>query len=177
MRITDASWLDLFDTFEGTAMRLETQPSYLVDAGREESAQFLATGRVEDEGPDRRWRRQMRTARDTGRLVARVRLISEPPGDYQRFLIACNRFNDEDGEDIRYLTYRRAEELGLPLGDFWLFDEQVLLRMDFDKSGRPLDKELVDADSAAVAQAREWVALAREHAMPYRELVKGHSGS
>lgn len=170
--ITDASWLDLFDGFERTAMRLETQPSYLVEAEQDEFAQFLATGLVEDDDPDRRWRRQMRAARDTGRLVARVRLISEPPGDYQRFLIACNRFNDEDGEDIRYLTYRRAAELGLPLRDYWLFDDTTLLRMNFDDRGRPLDKELVDHDPAAAEQAREWLAVAMEHAVPYRDLVK-----
>ncbi|MBF9066570.1 DUF6879 family protein [Streptacidiphilus fuscans] len=172
MLITDASWLDLFDTFERAALRLETQPSYLVDAEQEEYAQFLATGAVEDEEPDRRWRRQMRAARDTGRQVARVRLIDEPPADYQRFLIACNRFNDEDGEDIRYLNYRRADELDLPREDFWLFDDATLLRMRFDELGRPLDKELVDNDPAAAKQARDWLALAMKHATPYRDLAK-----
>lgn len=175
--ITDASWLDLFDTFERTALRLETRPSYLVDAEQEEYERFLATGIVEDDDPDRRWRRQMRAARDTGRQVARVRFISEPPGDYQRFLMACNRFNEEDGEDIRYLTYRRADELGLPLRDFWLFDDSQLLLMHFDKDGRPLDKELVDNDREAAEQARTWIALAMEHATPYRELVKEPSAS
>ncbi|RAG83569.1 hypothetical protein DN069_21485 [Streptacidiphilus pinicola] len=175
--ITDASWLDLFDTFERTAIRLETQPAYLVDAEQEEYQRFLATGIVEDDEPDRRWRRQMRAARDTGRRVARVRFVTEPPGDYQRYLFACNRFNDEDGEDIRYLTYRRAAELCLPLADFWLFDDAVLLKMNFAEQGRPLDKELVDRDRAAAEQARVWLALAMKHATPYRELAREPSAS
>jgi hypothetical protein len=175
--ITDASWLDLFDTFERTAVRLETRPSYLVEAEREEYERFLATGLVEDDDPDRRWRRQMRAARDTGRLVARVRFINEPLGDYQRYLFACNRFNEEDGEDIRYLTYRRAAELGLPLRDFWLFDDRQLLLMNFDERGRPLDKELVEHDPAATERARGWLATAMEHATPYRELAKELSAS
>lgn len=175
--ITDASWLDLFDTFERAAVRLETRPSYLVDAEQEEFGRFLATGVVEDDDPDRRWRRQMRAARDSGRQVARVRFIREPPGDYQRYLIACNQFNEEDGEDIRYLTYQRAAELGLPQVDFWLFDDRLVLMMAFDDKGRPLDKELVEDDAAAVDQAREWISLAMEHATPYRELVKELSAS
>jgi hypothetical protein len=169
--ITDASWLDLFDTFESTALRLETQPSYLVEAEQEEFTQFLATGAVVDDDPDRRWRRQMRAARDSGRRVARVRFISEPLGDYQRYLFACNRFNDEDGEDIRYLTYRRAAELGLPRIDFWLFDDRTVLMMNFDDRGRPLDKELIEDDQVHAERARAWIALALEHAVPYRALL------
>ncbi len=162
---------NLFDRFEHEAFRLETLPVYTVEAEQETFAAFLA-GTVQPLTEIRffsAWHDSIRAVVARGGEVKRVRILDEPPTDYQRFEVWAGQFNTAAGEILNYLPRSRAKEIGLPLGnDWWLFDSKYLARMKFDPDGRPLGGEVTD-DEHLVAQHRAWRDLANRHATPSAE--------
>jgi hypothetical protein len=77
-----------------------------------------------------------------------VRVVSLPLTDYSRFGLTYSRYNNDAGEDIRYLL--RDEAAGLPDFDYWLFDSRTAARMHFDDDDRLLGFELVDEPAVLV---------------------------
>jgi hypothetical protein len=59
------------------------------------------------------------------------------------------------GEDIRYLVHERAQEVGLPNHDYWLFDSHKLLRIHFDESDRFVGGEIID-DPTEIVRHNYW---------------------
>lgn len=131
--------------FQHTAWRLEARREYQVDYESDRYRTFL---RGEDPGIAGResWLGTIREITERGQRVERVRLVDEPPTDYQRFLLWGTGHTVDAGEDIRYLTRARSEEVGLPARDFWLFDSRVLgeFRYEGDHS---LGMELIEDPS------------------------------
>ncbi|WP_406341782.1 DUF6879 family protein [Streptomyces sp. NBC_00648] len=80
-----------------------------------------------------------------------------PPTEGQRFLLASGLGNVRAGEDIRNLPRSKAERLGLPDYDFWLFDSRVLARFVFDEDDTTVGVILSEdpAEIAAACQARD----------------------
>jgi hypothetical protein len=99
-----------------------------------------------------------------GARFERVRVIDEPPTDYQRFEAWCGRWNIEAGEILRSLSRSQAEDLGIGHGpDWWLLDDEALIITDFDPQGQPVASRLVE-DQEDLDQARRlWLAVL-EHA-------------
>ncbi len=161
----------LFNRFEHEAFRLETLPVYVVVEEQPWFAEFLA-GTIQPltEIPFfSEWHDSIRTAEAEGRHVKRVRILDEPPTDYQRFEIWAGQFNTAAGETLLYLTRSRAEEIGLPVDhDWWMFDAARLALMKFDAEGHPLGGDLTD-DQQLVEQHRAWRDLALRHATPCAE--------
>jgi len=80
----------------------------------------------------------------------------------------------ESGEDVRILDLTDRPDLGLPVQDFWLFDDTAVVRMDYAPDGTQLGRELLeDVDPAAYV---EWKRLALEHATPFTEYRLKHEG-
>ena len=109
------------------------------------------------------WLDQVRTWTGQGKTIARVRIIDDPPTDYQRWSLWCARWHRDAGEDIRYLTREAANALGIPRGDWQMFDHNRVVVMAFTASGENADKRLV-SDLSMVRRYRIWRALAVEHA-------------
>jgi hypothetical protein len=169
-RLTSEDFNRLVRYFEHEAFRLEAQPAYLVDDEREPFRAFL---RGEPLTPTnlpyfRAWYDQITAATQAGRRIARVRIVDDPPTDYQRWEAWVGTWNTTAGENIRYLPRGRARTLGLPDDDWWLFDSTRLAVMRFDPNGRPLGGEIVD-DPEVVAQHCAWRDLAVHHSAPNME--------
>ncbi len=85
------------------------------------------------------WLELVRGVVTSERGIRRVRVIDEPPTDYQCFQVAWRYPQNADaGEEIR--TVGRAafrEGLSTPI-DFWLFDEQWGFTMVYDYRGHLL---------------------------------------
>jgi len=109
------------------------------------------------------WLDQVRAWTGQGKTIARVRIIDDPPTDYQRWSLWCARWHRDAGEDIRYLTREAANALGIPRGDWQMFDHNRVVVMAFTASGEIADKRLV-SDASMVRRYRIWRALAVEHA-------------
>lgn len=167
--ITGDAFTDLFRQFEHTAYRLEVRTIYGVPEEDEPFQRFLAG---EDPSTDwfEPWLALMREQTSQGKRVERVRVVDEPPSDYLRFEIWGTPHNLAAGEDIRYLTRSRANELGLPNEDTWLFDSKRLARLHFDGQNRPLGASLHE-DLAELVQYNYW----RDTAWHYAETFDTYS--
>ncbi|WP_166379813.1 DUF6879 family protein [Catellatospora methionotrophica] len=155
----------LWRYYRVSAFRLETQPVYTV-AGEQDTLRRYLTGHPQhpaDVPYLATWLDQIRQVTAEGRRVERVRIVDEPPTDYQRWERWVGQWNTEAGERIRYLSRAVAESIGLPLAaDWWLFDEERVAVMRFDETGRPLGGTVV-TDPAVVVQHLAWRDLAIKH--------------
>ncbi|MET8409683.1 DUF6879 family protein [Streptomyces sp. NPDC005195] len=155
----------MFAKLKHSAWRLETRRRYASDETTSTYAQFLAEGHVEWDLDDP-WCAGRRAQSSLGKRFERVRILDEPPTVGQRYLLDNARRNTAVGEDIRVLARSRAEELGLPCEDFWLFDARVVALLHHDDADNLTGVELI-TDPVQVlryAQARE---AAWHHAVRY----------
>ncbi|MFK8910648.1 DUF6879 family protein [Streptomyces sp. YS-3] len=146
----------LFREFRHTAWRLETRRGYATDRNSEKWQRWQAGGNIAAE-PKNPWRQNVAEQTAAGKLFGRVRLIDNPITEGQRFLLASAPSNVGAGEDIRYLTRARAQELRLPDFDFWLFDSRLLARFAFDEADTTLGVYVTEdpAEVLAACQARD----------------------
>jgi hypothetical protein len=154
----------LFETFEHTAFRLEVRDRYNSPSEAEPLRRFLA-----DEPDDLAWFQDwtalVRTATAEGRRFSRVRVVSLPLTDYSRFGVEYSQHTIAAGDDIRYLPRDRADAIGLPDHDYWLFDSRKLAWMHFNETDdRFLGSEIIE-DPAAVVQHNYWRDAARHWAV------------
>lgn len=70
----------------------------------------------------RPWREMMRRHRDAGRVLRRLRVVSEPVTEYIRFEWLDAAELVKAGEDVRWLPRQRASGLLLTGNDLWCFD-------------------------------------------------------
>ncbi|MDC0769273.1 DUF6879 family protein [Streptomyces sp. HD] len=165
-----ASISHLFRDFKHTAWRLETRRGYASDRNSPKWPRFFAGEDIAHD-PDNAWRENVRAQSAQGKRFERVRLIDEPPSQGQEFLLASAPSNVAAGEDIRYLTRARAQELRLPDYDFWLFDSKILARFAFDDEDITLGVYVTEdpAEVLAACQARD---SAWHHAVRTEEFVR-----
>ncbi|MFC1417050.1 DUF6879 family protein [Streptacidiphilus cavernicola] len=152
------------DGFEHTAWRLETRTGYLSDQEMPSYEEFLRTGDTAGE-VGHPWFDNVRRMVGNGKRFERVRLVDSPPTVGQRYLLACARTNVAAGEDIRYLWRADAEQYGVNLSDFWLFDSRTVARFHFEGE-RTIGMELI-TDPAEVLRACQVRDVAWHHATPY----------
>jgi predicted phosphohydrolase len=121
------------------------------------------------------WLSMLRDAAREGRRFARVRVVSLPFSDYNRWSYVIAQHNIAAGEDIRYLTSEPARQLKLPNHDYWLFDSRKLLRMRFDEADHFLGGEIIE-DSAQIVRHNYWRDAAWHYAVRRDEFAtKEHS--
>jgi hypothetical protein len=96
------------------------------------------------------WSGLVRTHVQRGVVFRRARIVSEPLADYIRYEHASAPIlNIPAGEQVRWLSRRRASDLCLPGNDFWVFDGRLVRFSHFAGDGEFLDDEMSD-DPAAV---------------------------
>lgn len=171
--ITQAEFNRLLATFERSAFRLETRAAYALGYEREDFDRFLAG---EPAPPPelawwRPWLEQIARFTAEGKRVARVRVLDEPPSDYQRWELWASGWHAEAGEKISYIPRSRALEVGLPLTyDWWLLDDERLIIMRYDDAGEIAGKSLT-TDQGIIARHREWRDLAVGNATPAEDIA------
>lgn len=154
-----------FLEFKRSAWRFEQQPAYFIGYEHKQFDDFLAGHpKPPTENPDLGdWMKQVARQAAEGKTVGRVRILDEPPTDYQRWMLWMDRWNREAGETIQYLSRSGARRSGLlPAAsgpDWWLFDDERLVLMHFDVEYRRIKVELL-VDEPEVVQARRWRELA-----------------
>jgi hypothetical protein len=130
------------DLFEHSAFRLELLDYYVADNEREPFVRFLA-GQPQDLRWRDPWKGLVTAARQMGKRMEMVHVVTEPLPDYLRFELTCAYpTNVQAGEDVRILPRDRAATLDLPDHDYWLFDSRRAGRMTYD--GNLLRIDLVD---------------------------------
>jgi hypothetical protein len=166
--ITGAEFADLFRTFRLSAWRLEAASSYKMDYEEAEFQRFIAgePATPSDVSWWQGWLDWVRGWKGQGKDVGRVRVDDVPLSPYQRWLLWCEPWHHEAGEDIRHLPRPRATRLGLPLYDYWLFDDERLVFMLFNAAGEICGRMLIEREDSpsVVAQHCAWRDLAVRNA-------------
>lgn len=171
--VTDDEFADLMRTFKRSAWRLETQPFYVENYEQADLKLYLAgTPRQPDQADwFRPWMEQVARQTAQGKRIGRVRVQSEPPTGYQRWERYVGRWNIAAGEDIKYMSRSRAEQIGLPLDhDWWLLDDGRVIVMKFAVTGEIASKELI-TDPGSVAPYLTWRDLAVRNATPAAQIA------
>ncbi|MEV6411988.1 DUF6879 family protein [Kribbella sp. NPDC051718] len=153
----------MLNSFEHTAFRLEVRDRYAEPAEAEPLRQYLA-GEPVDLAWLENWFDLVSGATTKGRRISRVRVVTVPLTDYSRLGVYCAQFNNEAGEDIRYLPRTLADDAGLPDPDYWLFDSKILLRMNFGDNDIFMGTEMID-DPDQVVQHNYWRDAPMHHAV------------
>jgi hypothetical protein len=149
--MADLAWW--LQNFQASAFRLETRPTYSVPQESELLAAYRHDGSLPDM-TDHPWVKRVQEHCGAGKRMERVRLVSRPLTEYERFELALYPFSHAAGEDIR-LVDRGLVEVDR---DFWLFDDQTAIMLRYDTEGRFQGTE--DGVSSLCLRWRE-VALAR----------------
>jgi hypothetical protein len=119
------------------------------------------------------WLDEVRTAASQGRTFKRVRVVDVPLSDYTRFSMWLATYNNEAGEDIRYLARPDADKLGLPTFDYWMFDSRTVAKMHFDDEDTLLGFELIE-DPAIVVDMNHARDAAWHHAVTRDDFAAKH---
>ena len=105
------------------------------------------------------------------RTVSRVRILAEPPTDYQRWQIWATPWHiAAGGGHPGYMARGAAEGIGLPLPhDWWLLDDKRVLVMRFTDDGEIESKALITDAGAGRHVPASWRDVAIRHATPAPE--------
>lgn len=166
----------LFTTFERSAFRLETLAQYLVTEEAEEFAAFQAGRPPSRRTPDDDgWLRMIAQDTAAGKRWYRVHVVEDPLTPYLRYELACYPDSVAAGEQVLIADRDAHPELAL-LGreDFWLFDDQLVVRMRYDDEGHWRGAE--QAPDAEVDEYRRRRDLAVAHAVPLGDYLRVQKG-
>jgi hypothetical protein len=136
--MTDLAWW--LQNFEATAFRLETLERYAVPQEAEWFAEWQNSGKLPELTPDNdAWLELVAKARQAGKQIQRVHLVTPPLTDYLRFEFATQIPSVECGEDCRIADLSANSDLA-PVAqecqDFWLFDNSTVILLQYDEDGR-----------------------------------------
>jgi hypothetical protein len=135
-------WLQ---NFQRSAFRLETLPVYSVPQEEAWFAEWQRSGKLPELTPDNdSWLKLVTEACRAGKQMQRVHLVTPPLSDYLRFEFATQIPSVDCGEDCRIAEASHVQQLVSHLGDYWLMDETVAVRLRYDNEGRFLGTEQVE---------------------------------
>lgn len=155
-----------FTDCQRSAWRYECQPTYTIPREQENIARWRA-GQSKPEGHNSAWHERVRGYLADGKTVGRVRVVRRPFTEYQRYQFDWGiPGNIKAGEDIRILDLTGLE-VDLPAHDFWLFDDSVVVDLNFNPDGTLINRD--QRENPDLTMYRKWRATALAHAVPFRE--------
>ena len=146
--------MDYLQSAQKSLFRFERLQVY--DMPEEQTAfqNFCQTGVLKITGSDKEWFAFLQEKHGQGVVTQRVRLIEYPLTDYTRFELAFHRVALQHGDDIRFVTKELLNGLSLPVKDFWLIDDKIILIQNYDTAGRWLGFEVGEQDMAVYQQGK-----------------------
>jgi uncharacterized protein DUF6879 len=158
----------LFPTVVRSSWRWECQGDYTVD---HDNVRRWRNGEPDrDDLIHRDWVRYISGLRQAGIPFERVRMLTEPLTDYLTWMLAITNWNIDAGEDIRWIKESKARELGVPDYDFYIFDDNRVVIMNFGEDKLLINAELVD-DEDVLEEHRAWRDRVWPHAVRHRDFL------
>ncbi|MFF0489989.1 DUF6879 family protein [Nocardia sp. NPDC003482] len=153
-----------------SAFHLEVKDIYAVPEESEPLRRFLA-GEPDDEYDLDEWTDVIRSLTAQGLAMSRIRVVTVPHTDYQRWLLSVTGPSVAAGEDIRYIDRSTVDPSAVPKDDYWLFDDETVAFNLVDSEGVPVGPA-VTTDPGIVGYCR----TARERLWPaairYSEYIR-----
>ncbi|GGK09791.1 hypothetical protein GCM10010123_44650 [Pilimelia anulata] len=122
-------------------VHLELRDTYGTDVEIPKLRAFL-DGKPDDHVWLEQYLSDMRRHTAAGRRCRRLRIVSEPLSDYQRWGATLVPLFRRAGEDARYLPRRQTSTLLLPGNDFYVFDSRTALFLHYSGGGSIVGREL-----------------------------------
>ncbi len=130
--MADLAWW--LANFQRSAFRLEMLPAYFIPQEAELLAAFRRGENVRVPY-DHPWPALVHQATHAGKTMQRVRVVAHPLSDYLRFELSLYPRSVKAGEEIRVANLDDHPELVACEQDFWLFDDEVVVVLDYDDRG------------------------------------------
>ncbi len=142
----------LFQTFSTTAFRLECLPEYRIPGELLALKHYEETGTLPADS-NTEWVGILRTAKARQARVERLRLVSSPLTQYERFEVEAAYVPGlRLGEDIRL-----APRDTLPDSeDFWVFDDDWYAEMIYSPASEFIRAEIRQVDTELSAKVQYW---------------------
>ena len=120
------------------------------------------------------WLERLSRDRAAGIRRYRVHLLRSPLSDYLRYECEWGyRYTSAAGEEVYILdTAEFTEPVDLPAEDFWIFDDEHVVVMDYDDGGRFVGGDLRPPDEIPVYHDRRDFALSL--AVPFEQYWAEH---
>jgi hypothetical protein len=169
--LSNTSFNTVFQDFESTAFRLEALDVYAVADEAVELGRFLSGEPLRRE-LNQGWSDLVRGATAAGKRVSRVHLVTLPLSAYIRFEIQWGYLYSSDaGESIHLMDREKwrshsADEIG----DFWLFDDELLFRMQYGPAG-DFNGVIPEDDPSIVGRHRQYRDQLMTQAVPLRDYL------
>lgn len=162
---------DLLAGFERSAFHLEALDYYAEVLDLFE--RYLAGEPSPPADPFPEWLQLVRDARAAGKDISRVHAISGTLSPYTRFELDWGYPSTEAAGERIFILHRpdlAALLGGLPLPEFWLFDDQVGMELHFDEGGRFQGETLI-TDPAVLDRYRFLRDTTLAHAVSLRDYL------
>ena len=146
--------LNYFNSFKKNAFRVEILQRYNVDEEQEAYDFFLKNKKL----PDWFWEDWcdiIKQAKTRWAKMQRVHLINFPIDSYISFELEVYKKNIEAWEEIYYIPLEKFETK--IKSDFWIFDDNTVLEMYYDKDGSFLDFKEIKDDSDTYIQIKNYL--------------------
>lgn len=138
-------------------LRVQTLDRYDAASDGDDFQRYLAGESEPTASRKRPWLDHLRTLVDSGRAWRNVHVLSTPLSDYLRY--ACEwgyAYNVTSGQDV--LIVDPADDVVMhalvAVGDFWVIDQKMVVRMRYDSGGRFVGAEPVsDEDRGMLFRA------------------------
>ena len=129
-------------------LRVQTLDRYDVASDGDDFRRYLADEAEPTASRKGPWLEHLRALVDSGRAWRNVHALSTPLSDYLRY--ACEwgyAYNVRAGQDVRIVEPDAGlmAEL-IAVGDFWVIDRKLVVRMQYDAGGRFVGAESLSDD-------------------------------
>lgn len=168
MFLDGEEWQAKFRDFQTEAWRLETLPEYRMPQEAEEFRRFLSGEKFAGPFEDY-WTGLIRQHAETGGKIGRVHILSRPLSDYLRF--EFQRYyahSARAGEDIRILDVTGRENPLSGVQDFWMFEKETVVLMNYEPDGRQISREVYEGDPTPFIEYQQ---IAVSESVPFLEYV------
>ncbi|TDD83276.1 hypothetical protein E1202_25800 [Saccharopolyspora karakumensis] len=159
-----------FANCHSSAWRFEAQPTYTMP-GEQDELELWRAGKPMPEGFNSAWHERVSGYVERGVSMGRVRVVRRPLTEYLRHQFEwAIPGNIKAGEDIRVLDLTELD-LDLPSQDFWLFDDEIVVDLNFNPDGTMINREQLE--NPDLSKYRKWRDTALAHAVPFHEFNAG----
>ncbi|MFC9998423.1 DUF6879 family protein [Nocardia sp. NPDC127526] len=165
-----AVWAELFRGCKEQAFHFEVRDVYGVPQESEPLRRFLSgePPLVDDYKSD--WLELVRETTGRGIAMGRIRVVTVPHSDYQRWLLSVTDSNVAAGEDIRYVPRHLAGEV--PPDDWWMFDSERVVFNLAAENGASAPAMAASTDPRIIEYCQGVRQRLWELAVPYSEYVE-----
>ena len=133
--------LKYFNSFQKCAFRVKILQKYNVDEEKQAYQYFQQYNKLPD-GFWKDWHNIIQQAKIRGAIIQRVHLIKVPITSYISFELEFYKKSLDKWEKIFYIP---LDECSIKVeSDFWIFDDSIVLKMNYDEYGRFINFEEIN---------------------------------